>query len=58
VVIQPGWTLSKKYGIFATPVAFLVDEEGLIARDVARGGPEIMRLAHEGLTARKEAPVA
>jgi peroxiredoxin len=58
VVIQPGWTISKKYGIFSTPVAFLVDEEGLIARDVARGGPEIMRLAHEGLTARKEAPVA
>jgi peroxiredoxin len=56
VVIQRGWKLSKKYGIFATPVAFLVDERGLIARDVARGGPEILRLAHEGLT--EEAPMA
>ena len=28
VVLQPGWKLSKQYGIFATPVAFLVDEGG------------------------------
>jgi peroxiredoxin len=58
VVIQPGWRLSKRYGIFATPVGFLVDERGVIARDVARGGPEIMRLAREGLTVREEAPTA
>jgi peroxiredoxin len=58
VVIQPGWKLSKKYGIFATPVAFLVDEKGMIARDVARGGPEILRLAEESLTTREEAPMA
>jgi peroxiredoxin len=58
VVVQPGWKLSKKYGIFATPVAFLVDERGVIAREVARGGPEIMRLAREGLAAREEAPMA
>jgi peroxiredoxin len=58
VVIQPGWRVSKQYGIFSTPVAFLVDENGVIARDVARGGPEIMRLAREGLTVREEAPMA
>jgi peroxiredoxin len=58
VVIQPGWRLSKQYGIFSTPVAFLVDEKGVIARDVARGGPEIMRLARQGLTVREEAPIA
>jgi peroxiredoxin len=58
VVVQRGWRLSKKYGIFATPIAFLVDERGVIARDVARGGPEILRLAHEGLAAREEAPMA
>jgi peroxiredoxin len=55
VLIQPGWRVSKQYGIFATPVAFLVDERGLIARDVARGGPEILRLAVEGLAVREEA---
>jgi peroxiredoxin len=58
VVIQAGWRLSKQYGIFATPVAFLVDERGVVAREVARGGPEILRLAHEGLAAREEAPMA
>jgi peroxiredoxin len=51
VVVQPGWNVSKQYGIFATPVAFLVDERGVIARDVARGGPEIMQLALQALPA-------
>jgi peroxiredoxin len=45
VVIQPRWKLSKQYGIFATPVAFLVDEEGVIATDVAPGADEILALA-------------
>lgn len=51
VVVQPGWNVSKKYGIFATPIAFLVDERGMIARDVARGGVEIMQLASDALPA-------
>jgi peroxiredoxin len=51
VVVQPGWNVSKQYGIFATPVAFLVDESGTIAREVARGGVEIMQLALEALPA-------
>jgi peroxiredoxin len=42
VVIQPGWRVSKEYGIFATPVAFLIDESGRIARNVARGVAEIL----------------
>ena len=45
VVIQPGWKLSKQYGIFATPVAFLIDEDGVIARDVAQGREQILALA-------------
>ncbi|MDQ3858298.1 MAG: peroxiredoxin family protein [Actinomycetota bacterium] len=53
VVVQPGWKLSKEYGIFATPVAFLVDERGRIARVVAKGGPEILGLAH-GAVSRGE----
>jgi peroxiredoxin len=54
VVIQERWRLSKEYGIFKTPVAFLVDEEGVIAKDVAIGPEGIMALAQEGLAARKE----
>jgi peroxiredoxin len=58
VLLQPGWRLSKEYGIFATPVAFLIDEEGVIARDVAKGAPEILSLAEGALAAGKEAPLA
>lgn len=57
VVLQPGRKVSKQYGIFATPVAFLVDERGVIARDVARGRDEVLRLAAEGVLAGKEAPL-
>jgi peroxiredoxin len=57
VLTQRGWTLSKKYAIFATPVAFLIDEDGVIARKVAKGAQQIVTLAAEA-PARKEAPVA
>lgn len=55
VVLQQKWHLSKKYGIFATPVAFLIDEKGVIARDVAKGAVEIMALAPVEKAARKGA---
>jgi peroxiredoxin len=57
VVLQPGWKLSKQYGIFATPVAFLVDEGGVIAGDVARGPTEILALAHDALRAERRVPI-
>ena len=50
VVTQRGWEVSKKYGIFEAPVAFFVDERGVIARDVARGFDEVAALADEVLT--------
>jgi peroxiredoxin len=53
VALQSGWKLSKKYGIFATPVAFLVDEEGVIERDVARGRSEILTLADAAVSAER-----
>ena len=57
-MLQPGWRLSKEYGIFATPVAFLIDEEGVIERDVARGPTEILALAREALSAERRVPIA
>jgi peroxiredoxin len=57
VVIQSGWRVSKEYGIFATPVAFLVDPEGVIASDLARGPDEILELAHEALSAERRVPI-
>ena len=58
VVLQPGWKLSKEYGIFATPVSFLVDEEGVIERDVIRGPTEILAVAHAALSAEGRVPIA
>lgn len=46
VVLQKKWELSRKYGIFATPVGFLIGPNGLIERDVARGAEEIVALTH------------
>jgi peroxiredoxin len=48
VVLQKKWELSKQYGIFATPVAFLINEEGVIARDVAAGADAILELVSRG----------
>jgi peroxiredoxin len=45
VVLQDKWKLSKEYGIFATPVAFLIAENGMIAKDVAVGKEAILALA-------------
>lgn len=47
VALQQRWEVSRAYGIFATPVAFLIDERGVIARDVALGPDAILALADE-----------
>jgi carotenoid cleavage dioxygenase-like enzyme len=45
VVLQQKWELSRRYGIFATPVAFLVGEDGIIKHDVALGPEAILAMA-------------
>jgi peroxiredoxin len=57
VGLQRGWRISKQYGIFATPVAFLVDADGVIARPVAKGPEAIAALVQAELGAREERPV-
>lgn len=54
LILQDRWKLSKAYGIFSTPVAFLIDEQGIITRNVAAGADEILALAQEALTNKKE----
>lgn len=44
VVLQQGWVISRTYAIFATPAAYLIDEEGVIAHDVAVGVEPILDL--------------
>jgi peroxiredoxin len=45
IVMQKHWEISLQYGMFATPIGYLIDEDGLIARDVAVGVEPILALA-------------
>ena len=49
VVLQRKWEISKDYGIFAMPVAFLIGEDGAIAKSVARGVEEIVQLVESAV---------
>ena len=49
VVLQPHWEISRRYAMFATPIAYLIDEAGVITQDVAVGADSIL-----GLIARTE----
>jgi len=45
IALQRHWELSRQYGIFGTPVAYLIDAEGFTAADVASGADPILGLA-------------
>jgi peroxiredoxin len=44
VVLQQQWEISRRYAMFATPIAYLINEHGTIARDVAVGSDSILNL--------------
>jgi peroxiredoxin len=44
LVVQRAWEISRLYGIFAVPVAFLIDEKGVIAAPMAVGPLEVYDL--------------
>ena len=44
VVLQQQWEISRRYAMFATPIAYLIDEAGVIAHDVAVGTDAILEL--------------
>jgi peroxiredoxin len=45
VLLQRGWEVSRAYAMFATPIAYLIDELGVITSGVAVGAPAIRALA-------------
>jgi peroxiredoxin len=47
IAMQKQWEISLKYGMIATPIGYLIDERGIIARDVAVGAEPILDLANE-----------
>jgi peroxiredoxin len=44
VVLQKNWEVSLLYAMFATPIAYLIDEQGVTAADVAVGVQPILDL--------------
>jgi peroxiredoxin len=44
IVLQRKWAVSRLYAIFATPVGYLIDEEGVTASEVAIGAEAILFL--------------
>ena len=47
IVMQDQWEISLKYAMFATPIGYLIDEQGLIQSDVAVGVRPILALIAE-----------
>lgn len=54
VVLQHRWEISREYGIFATPIAYLINEQRIIVADVAVGGDAILALTKERGQAMRE----
>lgn len=52
IALQRKWEISKQYGMFATPVGYLIDEEGVIAAPVATGPEPILELARSAAGTR------
>lgn len=44
IVLQQQWEISRKYAMFATPIAYLIDEAGVIDSSVAVGVEDIQKL--------------
>ena len=44
IVLQRQWEISTLYGMFATPIGYLIDEAGVISADVAVGVEQILAL--------------
>jgi peroxiredoxin len=47
IVVQKQWEISLQYGMFATPIAYLIDEQGVLLSDVAVGVAPILALAEQ-----------
>ncbi len=54
VVLQRHWQISLLYGMFVTPMAYLIDEQGIIAADVASGVDAVQALMSGAVVAAKE----
>lgn len=44
VVVQQNWEISRRYATFGTPVAYFIDEEGVIRGKIAEGPGAVVKL--------------
>jgi peroxiredoxin len=44
IVLQQHWEVSRRYAMFATPIAYLIDGDGIVAKDAAVGSDAILNL--------------
>jgi peroxiredoxin len=44
VILQQRWEISRRYAMFATPIAYLIDQAGVIVNDVAVGTNGVLEL--------------
>jgi peroxiredoxin len=51
IVLQQQWEISRRYAMFATPIGYLIGENGIIAHDVALGSEPILELANTAVPA-------
>jgi peroxiredoxin len=58
IVLQQQWEISRRYAMFTTPIAYLVNEQGIITHDVAVGTDAIQGLLNECSATRKNYPSA
>lgn len=56
VLLQERWRLSMQYGIFATPSAFLIGEDGRIEKGAAVGPGPVVELARAGIRKARRVP--
>jgi peroxiredoxin len=54
IVLQQQWEVSRRYAMFATPIAYLIDEQGVIVHDVAVGSDAIQILLKDYAAALQE----
>ena len=58
VLLQQQWEISRLYAMFATPVAYLIDESGIIMSDAAKGVDEIRALMTKSTETADQAKAA
>ena len=58
LVLQRRWEISRLYAMFATPMAYMIDAQGVILNDVAVGVEPILALLAEARKTQPEATAA